>query len=76
MKVNAYKKCDVCGKVVAKKHGIFYHTEEDYLTIREDQRVPPWSETYTRKEKNHVCYICWLGINNALRTRLREEEPT
>lgn len=71
MKVPAYKKCDLCGKVIARKGFLFYHTVEDYMTVveHEEAKYPDSSGT---KSKWHYCIPCWLAISSAARKLLKE----
>ena len=59
----AKKTCDMCGKVIAIKHGLFYHTRDAYVTIREDvEDLFETSLTGTQRRKRFYCLGCWDDI--------------
>lgn len=73
MKVNSYKTCDVCTCVVAKKYGLFFRTDKEYLTVRVDKEAPYYTERNTIKGECHVCWECWYDLKRILRnTRSKE----
>jgi hypothetical protein len=63
--------CDACGKVVAKR-GLFWHTIEDYRTIRSDKEPSYFSDAPTTVVKEHYCSDCWRKIKIAVRN-MKEE---
>lgn len=61
----AYKHCDCCKKKVAEKGLIFFHTIQDYVTVRMDE-APTYADDATRSNW-HFCLPCWFGIMKAAR---------
>ena len=61
-KRSAYKCCDLCYKIVAEK-SLLFHTVEDYVTVRLDER-PGYvnQENNTVASKLHYCRSCWHKI--------------
>ena len=66
MIVRPKKICDGCQKVVATKY-LYWHTQEDYITIRTDE-VPGYAcyEASTLHSELHYCRECWNTITEAL----------
>lgn len=64
-KRSAYKCCDLCHKIVAEK-SLLFHTVNDYVTVRLDERPGYANEgDNTVPSKLHYCLGCWLRITSA-----------
>jgi len=62
------KACNLCGKVVAEKNTILYHTIEPYITMRFDEPVTYGNyEDNTTKFSIHVCLDCWNEIKKSIK---------
>lgn len=59
--------CDICGRTVAWKSTMLYHTDEPYITFRRDEPVTYVNyEENTTKSIRHMCQCCFDGFTNAL----------
>lgn len=70
------KHCEGCRKKVATKYGLFWHTDEWYITIRGDD-VPGYVnyEDNTTPFKSHYCFDCWNRIKTVAKNFKSEVEP-
>lgn len=67
MLVNAIKRCDSCGTILAEKKLLFFRTKIDYVTVRVDE-VDYCDATIdgTIVNKQHYCKRCWRKITDCL----------
>ena len=63
MIISASKNCDGCGVKVATKDFILWHTDRDYVTVKEDD-TPGYVnyEDHTTRTDLHYCRKCWSII--------------
>lgn len=73
MKIQAYKDCDICGKVVARQRNLFFYRKlVDYITIKE--RTDYFGDEYS--QDLHICKDCWDKVMQCLRTNVFPYEIT
>ena len=62
------KNCDICGKTLALKRGLFYQEQCTYITIRKDSCY--------KVNDVHLCSECWneLRIKTQIALGKREEK--
>ena len=65
----ATKHCDVCGRTVARKEGLFFRTETPYVTMRKDT----FSDYINHHYKLHICSRCLEYMRVAVEEIIREE---
>lgn len=70
MKVPSCKKCNICTKVVARKTGLTYRTDESYVTIRSDSVDIFGYGSNTIKGKLHICIECWNKLAKAIQNEV------
>ena len=72
MKCESTKKCDMCKQTVARK-SLLWHTVNDYVTIRGDERPSYVNiEDNTTRVNWHFCYPCFAWIMKAAGERMKD----
>lgn len=60
------KDCDICGRTVALKRGLFYQANCTYITIRKG--------SYYEVDDVHLCSECWNELREKTQIALSERK--
>lgn len=75
MKIKATKRCDGCGAKVATKHGLFWHTNKWYVTIKGNDITSYVNyEDPTTPFDLHYCFDCWNTMKLHLAQQLIDKQ--